>query len=56
MTKDLSEAAKETLLSQVPIQRLGTPADVSAATLYLVGSGASYVTGITLNVNGGMQM
>jgi 3-oxoacyl-[acyl-carrier protein] reductase len=56
MTKDLSETARETLLNQVPLNRLGQPADVAAATLYLAGSGAAYVTGITLNVNGGMQM
>ncbi len=40
----------------VPLARAGTPADVAAAVVYLASEGASYVTGVTLDVNGGMAM
>ena len=56
MTRDLSEEAREKLLSQVPMGRLGTPNDVAAAVLFLLGEGAAYVTGTTLDVNGGMYI
>lgn len=56
MTRELGEAARAKLLDQIPMQRLGTAEDVAQAVLYLVGPGASYVTGITLHVNGGMYM
>ena len=44
------------LLAQIPMGRLGTPEDVAAAVAYLVSPQASYVTGETLHVNGGMYM
>jgi 3-oxoacyl-[acyl-carrier protein] reductase len=56
MTRELPEAARQRLLEQVPLGRLGRPEDVAAAVLYLVGSGGAYVTGSTLPVNGGMYM
>lgn len=56
MTQALSEEARERLLDQVPMKRLGTPADVAEAVLFLLGDGASYITGTTLYVNGGMYM
>jgi len=56
MTRALDDTSRETLLEQVPLKRLGTPADVAAAVGFLVGPGADYITGITLNVNGGMYM
>jgi len=56
MTRDLSEDARERLLSQVPMGRLGTPKDVASAVLFLLGDGASYVTGTTIDVNGGMYI
>ena len=43
-------------LAQVPLGRLGTPADVAAAVRYLLSEEAAYVTGTTLHVNGGMYM
>ena len=43
-------------LKQVPLGRLGQVEDVATAVRFLVGDGASYITGITLNVNGGMVM
>ena len=56
MTDALKEDVRERLLSAIPTGRFGTPADVAAATLYLASEEASYVTGQTLHVNGGMAM
>jgi len=56
MTRALDAKQRDALMSQVPLGRLGTPQDVAAAVAFLVGSGATYVTGITLHVNGGMHM
>jgi len=44
------------LQASIPIGRLGEAEDVAAAVVYLASSEASYVTGATLNVNGGMAM
>jgi 3-oxoacyl-[acyl-carrier protein] reductase len=56
MTRDLPEAAREAMRSRIPLGRLGTPDDIAHAVAYLASPGASYVTGITLHVNGGMYM
>jgi len=56
MTKALPDAARETLLSRIPLGRLGSPEDVAHAVAYLAGPGGGYVTGATLHVNGGMYM
>ena len=56
MTEDLSEEQKTRLQASVPIGRLGEAEDVAAAVIYLASLEASYVTGATLNVNGGMAM
>jgi len=56
MTRALDEKQRDALLSQIPLGRLGTPQDVADAVAFLVGSGAGYVTGVTLHVNGGMHM
>jgi len=56
MTKDLGDAARTALLGQVPVGRLGAPADIAAAVAFLASSEASYITGETLHVNGGMHM
>ena len=56
MTKDLSEEQVTRLQASVPIGRLGEAEDVAAAVVYLASLEASYVTGATLNVNGGMAM
>jgi len=56
MTDKLNEKQRETILSRVPAARLGTPADVAAATVYLASEEAGYVTGQTLHINGGMAM
>jgi len=56
MTRALSEEQITTLMTQIPAQRLGTPADVAASVAFLASEAASYITGITLSVNGGMVM
>jgi 3-oxoacyl-[acyl-carrier protein] reductase len=56
MTRALNEEQRNSLTAQVPMARLGTVDDIAAAVLYLCGPGASYVTGETLHVNGGMYM
>ncbi|HET6655417.1 MAG TPA: 3-oxoacyl-ACP reductase FabG [Gammaproteobacteria bacterium] len=56
MTQALTEAQREPMLAQVPLNRLGAPEDVAAAVLFLVSPQAGYITGETLHVNGGMLM
>lgn len=56
MTDVLNEKQRETILANVPMRRLGGPDDIAAAVLYLASNEASYVTGQTLHVNGGMAM
>jgi len=56
MTRELGELAREGLLAQIPLRRLGTAEDVAAAVVFLLGEGASYITGATVHVNGGMYM
>ncbi|HEX4825535.1 MAG TPA: 3-oxoacyl-ACP reductase FabG [Candidatus Polarisedimenticolaceae bacterium] len=56
MTAALTEKQREALLAQVPLGRLGTGDDVAHAVSWLLSDAASYVTGITLDVNGGMAM
>jgi 3-oxoacyl-[acyl-carrier protein] reductase len=56
MTDALPEAAKDALLGRIPLARMGTPADVAAAAVYLASDEAGWVTGATLHVNGGMAM
>ena len=54
MTRDLPEAQREALAGQIPAGRLGTPGDVAGLVAFLASDGASYITGQTLHVNGGM--
>lgn len=56
MTHGLPADVKETLLKQIPLGRLGMPADVAAAVRFLVSEDAAYITGHVLHVNGGMLM
>ncbi len=56
MTRDLPEASKEALVQQIALGRLGEPADIAQAVAFLAGPSASYITGETLHVNGGMYM
>jgi 3-oxoacyl-[acyl-carrier protein] reductase len=56
MTDKLNDKQREAILSKVPAGRLGTPAEIAAAAVYLASDEAAYVTGATLHVNGGMAM
>jgi len=56
MTRALPEAAREGLLGQIALGRLGEPADIARAVGFLAGPAAAYITGETLHVNGGMYM
>jgi 3-oxoacyl-[acyl-carrier protein] reductase len=56
MTDALNDKQRETILVRVPAGRLGTPADVAAAAVFLASDEAAYVTGQTLHINGGMAM
>jgi 3-oxoacyl-[acyl-carrier protein] reductase len=56
MTDALTDKQKDLILARVPAGRLGSPADIAAAALYLASHEGAYVTGQTLHVNGGMAM
>jgi 3-oxoacyl-[acyl-carrier protein] reductase len=56
MTDALSEAQSTALMTRIPAGRLGEGNDIAAAAVYLASDEASYVTGQTLHVNGGMAM
>src|SRR5277367_3908611 len=56
MTRALAEAQRAALKTQIPLGRLGQPADIAAAVAFLCSPDAAYITGETLNVNGGMYM
>ncbi|MBM4196447.1 MAG: 3-oxoacyl-ACP reductase FabG [Gammaproteobacteria bacterium] len=56
MTAALSDEQRAAMLAQIPLQRLGSGADVAHATLFLASAAGAYITGETLHVNGGMYM
>ncbi|KRG70855.1 3-oxoacyl-ACP reductase FabG [Pseudoxanthomonas dokdonensis] len=56
MTKSLPEESRTALIQQIALARLGDPADIANAVAFLAGPCASYITGETLHVNGGMYM
>jgi 3-oxoacyl-[acyl-carrier protein] reductase len=56
MTADLPEAQRGALLQQIPLGRLGTPADIAEAVAFLASPAGAYITGVELHVNGGMHM
>ena len=56
MTRAITEAAKADWSAQIPLGRMGTPADIAAAVSFLASYEASYITGQVLAVNGGMYM
>jgi 3-oxoacyl-[acyl-carrier protein] reductase len=56
MTQVLPETAKENLKSSIPLGRPGVPEDIAEAALFLCSSHAAYITGVVLNVDGGMGM
>jgi 3-oxoacyl-[acyl-carrier protein] reductase len=56
MTGVLSDKIKEAVLAKIPLKRIGLPQDIANATVFLASDYSSYITGHTLNVNGGMLM
>ncbi len=56
MTAAMTIDAKEALAKQIALGRLGAPSDIANAVAFLAGDEASYITGETLHVNGGMHM
>ena len=56
MTRAMPEEAKQGLVGQIALGRLGEPADIARAVAFLAGPSANYITGETLHVNGGMYM
>ena len=56
MTKELADEQRDALVKQIPLNRLGDAADIAAAVGFLASPQAAYITGETINVNGGMYM
>ena len=56
MTKVLEDSQRDSMLSIVPMQRLGRPEEVAAVVRFLASEDAAYITGETIHVNGGMYM
>ncbi len=56
MTRALPEAQRQAVLQHIPLGRLGQPAEVAAAVAFLASPLAAYITGATIDVNGGMLM
>ncbi|MBT6117232.1 MAG: 3-oxoacyl-[acyl-carrier-protein] reductase [Rhodospirillaceae bacterium] len=56
MTDALNDEQRAAILGRVPVGRLGDPGDIASGVLYLASEEASYVTGQTLHINGGMAM
>ncbi|OCR24784.1 3-ketoacyl-ACP reductase [Pseudomonas syringae] len=56
MTRELPEAQRESLISQIPLGRLGQAEEIAHVVAFLASEGAGYVTGATIPVNGGMYM
>ena len=56
MTRELPDEVKTNLLKSIPLDRLGQPEEIAAAVGFLASPTSSYITGETINVNGGMVM
>ena len=56
MTDKLSDDQRDALMKTIAIPRLGTPTDVAEAVAFLAGPGASYITGVVLNISGGLYI
>jgi 3-oxoacyl-[acyl-carrier protein] reductase len=56
MTGAMTAEARSALTSQIPLERLGTPADIAGTVAFLASDHASYITGQVIVVDGGMVM
>jgi 3-oxoacyl-[acyl-carrier protein] reductase len=56
MTDVLTDQQKQAIATRIPLGRMGMPAEIAAAVVYLASEEAAYVTGETIHVNGGMAM
>jgi 3-oxoacyl-[acyl-carrier protein] reductase len=56
MTYALSEVQKETIMQKIPMKKIGSPLEIAHSIAFLASEGASYITGQTIHVNGGMLM
>ena len=56
MTKNLDDKRKDAILNSIPMNRIGTPKDLSSAIIFLASQESSYITGQTLHINGGLYM
>ena len=56
MTEKLDVKRKDAIISSIPMNRIGTPKDLSSAIIFLASQESSYITGQTLHINGGLYM
>ena len=56
MTENLPEEVKKAMLDRIPMKRMGTPQDIANVVAFLASEESAYITGQTINVNGGMLM
>ena len=56
MTEKLDDNRKDIIISSIPVNRIGTPKDLSSAVIFLASQESSYITGQTIHINGGLYM
>jgi NAD(P)-dependent dehydrogenase (short-subunit alcohol dehydrogenase family) len=56
MIRDVPDKVNESIARSIPLKRLGTPQDVAGSALFLASRLADYLTGVVIEVNGGMYM
>jgi 3-oxoacyl-[acyl-carrier protein] reductase len=56
MIRDVPDKVNQSIARNIPLQRLGTPKDVAGAIVFLASELADYLTGVVIDINGGMYM
>ena len=56
MTRELSDSNRDAMLANIPLARFGQPDEIASVVVFLAGDGGAYITGETIEVNGGMYM